>query len=78
MKTLDHPATSNEVRDKFGFKLRAPARKAFRKLESLGYGKNIKSNGKYNLHVAGKVYPEPPKSPTEDTPKNAKPKEGKA
>src|SRR5208337_5260735 len=32
LRCLDHPATTNEVRDKFGFKMRAPARAAFRKL----------------------------------------------
>jgi hypothetical protein len=61
LRTLDHPATSNEVRDHFHFKLRAPARKAFRKLEKLGYGKNIKGNAKYHFHIKDMTYAELPK-----------------
>ena len=57
LKSLDHPATSNEVRDKFNFPLRAPARRIFRKLERLGYGENRKVGNKYLFHVKGKVYP---------------------
>ena len=66
LKTLDHPATSNEVRDKFNFPLRAPARAMFRKFERLGYGENRKTNNKYHFYVKDKVYPppkvEPPKA----------------
>ena len=58
LKSLDHPATSNEVRDKFNFTLRAPARAMFRKFEKLGYGENRKVGNKCFFYVKGKVYPE--------------------
>ncbi len=56
LKTLDHPATSNEVRDEFKFPLRANARRIFRKLEEFGYGENRKVGNKYLFHVKGKEY----------------------
>jgi len=68
LKTLDHPATINEIRDQFGFPLRAPARRIFRKLQELGYGENRRVGNKYLFHVKGKKYPkpkvEPPKAET--------------
>ena len=67
LTSLDHPATSNEVRDHFNFKLRAPARSIFRKLQKLGYGENRKVGNKYLFHVKGKVYP--PKEPPKKEPK---------
>jgi hypothetical protein len=70
LNSLDHPATSNEVRDKFNFSLRAPARAMFRKFERLGYGENRKTNNKYQFFMKGKVYPpskvEPPKAKETD------------
>lgn len=59
LASLDHPATSNEVRDQFGFPLRAPARAIFRKLEKFGYGENRKVGNRYRFFVKGKEYPEP-------------------
>jgi len=56
-KTLDHPANSVEVRDKFNFKLRADARRIFRKLDKLGFGENHKEGRKYAFYVKGKEYP---------------------
>ena len=56
LKSLDHPATSNEVRDQFGFPLRAPARAIFRKLQQLGYGENRKVGKRYLFYVKGKEY----------------------
>lgn len=64
LTSLDHPATSIEVRDQFNFPLRAPARAIFRKLEKLGYGENRKVGNRYLFYVKGKVYlpkAEPPK-----------------
>ncbi len=61
ISALDHPANTNEVRDKFGFPLRANARRIFRKLEKLGYGENRKIGKRYLFHVKGKEYP-PPKT----------------
>jgi hypothetical protein len=63
LKTLDHPATSNEVRDHFNFSLRAPARAMFRKFEKLGFGENRKTNNKYHFFVKDKVYPPPKVEP---------------
>ena len=63
ISALDHPANTNEVRDKFGFPLRANARRIFRKLEKLGYGENrkaTKGRRKYLFFVKGKEYPKPP------------------
>jgi len=66
VSTLDHPATSNEVRDQFGFPLRAPARAIFRKLAKLGYGENRKVGKRYFFYVKGKEYPKPPEeAPTQ-------------
>jgi hypothetical protein len=65
LKRLDHPATSNEVRDKFNFSLRAPARRIFRKLQKLGYGENRKIGKAYKFFVKDKVYP-PPKTEQKD------------
>lgn len=59
ISALDHPATSNEVRDKFGFPLRAPARRIFKKLGALGYGENRKVGKAYRFFVKGKKYPKP-------------------
>lgn len=61
-KTLNHPANSVEVRDKFNFKLRADARRIFRKLDNMGFGENRKIGRKYELYVKGKEYPEQPKA----------------
>ena len=55
---LDHPATSNEVRDQFGFPLRANARVIFKKLAKLGLGENRKEGNRYRFYVKGKEYPE--------------------
>jgi hypothetical protein len=60
---LDHPATSNEVRDKFHFKLRANARAIFKKLQRLGYGENRKGTKRYEFYVKGKEYPPPKTEP---------------
>ena len=65
LTSLDHPATSNEVRDQFGFPLRAPARRIFRRLAALGYGENRKIGNRYLFFVKDKKYPpkaEPPKA----------------
>jgi hypothetical protein len=62
LKSLDHPAITNEARDKFKFPLRANARKIFRKLQKLGYGelrKDGKSGRQYHFYVKGMTYPEP-------------------
>lgn len=56
---LDHPATSNEVRDEFKFPLRANARRIFRVLEKRGFGENRKEGNRYRFYVKGKEYPEP-------------------
>ena len=56
VKTLDHPATTNEVRDKFGFPLRANARRILKKLAKLGHGEYIKTGIRYHFHVEGKLY----------------------
>lgn len=61
IKTLDHPANSVEIRDKFNFKLRADARRIFRKLDNLGFGENRKEGRKYRFYVKDKVYLEQPK-----------------
>ena len=72
LTSLDHPATSNEVRDKFGFPLRAPARRIFRRLAALGYGENRKVKRRYLFFVKGKKYPpkEPPKAEPKETKKS--------
>ena len=76
LSSLDHPATSNEVRDKFGFKLRADARRIFKKLANLGYGENRKVGNKYLFHVKGKEYPPPPvPEPKAEPPKTEETKE---
>lgn len=65
ISALDHPANTNEVRDKFGFPLRANARRIFRKLEKLGYGENRKVGKRYLFHVKDKKYPSPKVEPKE-------------
>ena len=73
LNTLDHPATSNEVRDKFGFKLRADARRIFKKLANLGYGENRKVGNKYLFFVKGKDYPPPKVEPPKAEEKGGEP-----
>ena len=76
LKILDHPATSNEVRDHFNFSLRAPARAMFRKFEKLGLGENRKTNNKYHFFVKDKVYPPPPVPPPKVEPPKAAEEKG--
>jgi hypothetical protein len=56
--------------------LRAPARTAFRKLGSLGFGIDKKEGNKHRFYVKDMAYPEPPKK-TEVKPNAAKTKEEK-
>lgn len=70
IKTLDHPATSNEVRDEFGFPLRANARRIFRKLEKQGFGENRKVGNRYLFYVKGKEYPKSETKTSENTKKS--------
>jgi len=73
LNSLHHPATSNEVRDKFGFKLRADARRIFKKLANLGYGENRKVGNKYFFFVKGKEYPPPKVEPPKAEEKGGEP-----
>lgn len=59
ISNLDHPATSNEVRDEFKFPLRANARRIFRVLEKRGFGENRKEGNRYEFFVKGKEYLKP-------------------
>jgi len=59
VRGLDHPANTTEVRDKFGFPLRANARRIFRKLHAMGYGEDRKVGRRHLFYVTNKVYPEP-------------------
>lgn len=59
ISNLDHPAITNEVRDHFGFPLRANARVIFKKLAKLGFGENRKIGNHYEFFVKGKKYPKP-------------------
>jgi len=54
LETLDHPATSNEIRDKFGFRGRDPARRLMKKLAKLGYGECLKERNRYRFYLKGK------------------------
>lgn len=75
-KSLDHPATTNEVRDRFNFPLRANARRIFKKLERLGYGEDKKIGNRYLFHVKAKKYAkEPPSSQHNRPPKPPAPTE---
>jgi hypothetical protein len=60
-KTLGYPVTSNEVRDKFEFSLRANARRIFKKLDKLKFGKlrkDGKSGCQYHFYANSMAYPE--------------------
>jgi hypothetical protein len=72
LQGLDHPATSNEVRDKFNFPLRANARNIFRKLDKLGYGEMRKDGKKWLFYVKGKTYSDEQKTEAKAESKPAK------
>jgi len=78
LKTLDHPATTNEVRDKFGFKLRGNARAIFRKLVDHGQGEMRRVGKRYLFYVKGKEYPKPQKPEPKKTEAKAESKSAKA
>jgi len=75
---LDHPATTNEVRDKFNFPLRANARAIFRKLDKLGYGEMRKDGKRWLFYVKGKEYPKPKEPESKKTKAKAESKTAEA